>query len=63
MTPYAAHLVFFSLKSGGNEVRLALDSDIASGGNKLSLRQHQIIALAKASILRNSKLLILNEDE
>ena len=52
----------FSLQVDGDEARLTLDSDIASGGNNLSVGQRQIIALARA-IVRNSKLLILDEGE
>ena len=52
----------FSLQADGDEARLTLDSDIASGGNNLSVGQRQIIALARA-IVRNSKLLILDEGE
>ena len=52
----------FSLQSDEDEARLTLDSDIASGGNNLSVGQRQIIALARA-IVRNSKLLILDEGE
>lgn len=52
----------FSLQADEGEARLTLDSDIASGGNNLSVGQRQIIALARA-IVRNSKLLILDEGE
>ena len=52
----------FSLQADGDVARLTLDSDIASGGNNLSVGQRQIIALARA-IVRNSKLLILDEGE
>ena len=52
----------FTLQTDGDEARLTLDSDIASGGNNLSVGQRQIIALARA-IVRNSKILILDEGE
>ena len=52
----------FSLQTDTDEARLTLDSDIAGGGKNLSVGQRQIIALARA-ILRNSKLLILDEGE
>ena len=51
---------FFSLQNDAIEGHLHLDSDIASGGNNLSIGQRQVIALARA-IVRNSKLLILDE--
>ena len=50
----------FSLQTDTDEARLTLDRDIAGGGKNLSIGQRQIIALARA-ILRNSKLLILDE--
>ena len=52
----------FSLQTDTDEARLTLDYDIAGGGKNLSVGQRQIIALARA-ILRNSKLLILDEGE
>jgi ABC-type multidrug transport system fused ATPase/permease subunit len=45
------------------QARLTLDSDIASGGNNLSVvGQRQIVALARA-IVRNRKLPTLDEGE
>jgi len=52
----------FALQNEGDDARLTLDSDISSGGNNLSVGQRQIIALARAMV-RNSKLLILDEGE
>ena len=52
----------FSLQTDTDEARLTLDYDIVGGGKNLSVGQRQIIALARA-ILRNSKLLILDEGE
>ena len=53
---------FFSLQADGDEAGLALDSDITSGGNNPNVGQRQIVAFARA-IVRNSKLLILDEGE
>ena len=52
----------FSLQEGLDEARLILDSNIASGGGNLSVGQRQILALARV-IIRESKLLILDEGE
>ena len=52
----------FSLQSETDEGRITLDSQISSGGGNLSVGQRQILALARA-IVRQSKLLILDEGE
>lgn len=52
----------FSLQDELGEAKLGLDSNIAASGGNLSVGQRQIIALARAMI-RNSKLLILDEGE
>ncbi|OCH83833.1 P-loop containing nucleoside triphosphate hydrolase protein [Obba rivulosa] len=50
----------FSLQNQDDEGRITLDSEIASGGNNLSVGQRQILALAR-TIVRQSKILILDE--
>ncbi|KAJ7720271.1 hypothetical protein DFH07DRAFT_760895 [Mycena maculata] len=49
-----------SLQEDMEDGKLTLDSEIAAGGNNLSVGQRQIIALARA-IIRGSKLSILDE--
>jgi len=43
-----------------DEDKITLDTAVSGGGNNFSLGQRQIIALARA-IIRNSKLLLLDE--
>jgi ABC-type multidrug transport system fused ATPase/permease subunit len=52
----------FSLQSDSDDNKIALDSQISSGGGNLSVGQRQILALARA-IVRQSKLLILDEGQ
>jgi ABC-type multidrug transport system fused ATPase/permease subunit len=51
----------FSLQESGEESsKITLDSAISGGGKNLSVGQRQVLALARA-ILRQSKLVILDE--
>lgn len=52
----------FSVQSTAGERQLDLDTPVSSGGSNLSVGQRQILALARA-IVRQSKLLILDEGE
>src|SRR5271168_4405142 len=54
MTPYV-HLGF---STAADKAGLTLDSEIASGGNNLSVGQHQIIALARAIVRVDGKNLV-----
>lgn len=52
----------FNLQDENDSSKITLDSTVSSGGGNLSVGQRQILALARA-IVRQSKLLILDEGE
>jgi ABC-type multidrug transport system fused ATPase/permease subunit len=51
-----------SIQEDTVEGKITLDSSVSTGGSDLSVGQRQILALARA-IVRESKLLILDEGE